>query len=41
MASEDEAKASREKRVMPTNPRTGKKAIWPRKRAPKRNVSDN
>jgi hypothetical protein len=41
MASEDEAKASREKRVMPTNPRTGKKAIWPRKRAPKRNVTDN
>ena len=41
MASEDESKASREKRIMPVSPRTGKQAIWPRKRAPKRNVTDN
>ena len=41
MASEDEDKASREKRVMPINPRTGKQAPWPRKRAPKRKSLDN
>ena len=41
MASEDESKASREKRIMPVSPRTGKHAIWPRKRAPKRKVTDN
>ena len=41
MASEDESKASREKRIMPISPRTGKQAIWPRKRAPKRKATDN
>ena len=41
MASEDESKASREKRIMPKNPRTGKQASWPKKRAPRRAPSDN
>ena len=41
MASEDNEKASREKRVMPINPRTGKEASWPRKRNPRRKPIDN
>ena len=41
MASEDKEKASREKRVMPINPRTGKEASWPRKRNPRRKPIDN
>jgi len=41
MASEDESKASREKRVMPVSPRTGKQAVWPKKRAPRRSVPNN
>ena len=41
MASEDESKASREKRVMPVSPRTGKQAVWPKKRAPRRNAPNN
>ena len=41
MASEDESKASREKRIMPKNPRTGKQASWPKKRAPRRAPLDN
>ena len=41
MASEDESKASREKRVMPVSPRTGKQATWPKKRAPKRSAPNN
>ena len=41
MASEDDSKASREKRIMPINPRTGKEASWPRKRSPRRKSSNN
>ena len=41
MASEDENKASREKRVMPISPRTGKQAVWPKKRAPRRSAPNN
>ena len=36
MASEDDEKASREKAVLPINPRTGKQMTWPAKRYPKR-----
>ncbi len=36
MASEDNEKASREKAVLPINPRTGKQMTWPAKRYPKR-----
>ena len=36
MASEDKNKASREKRVMPINPRTGKEVPWPSTRNPRR-----
>ena len=36
MASEDKNKASREKRVMPINPRTGKEVSWPSTRNPRR-----
>jgi hypothetical protein len=36
MASEDKNKASREKRVMPVNPRTGKEVPWPNTRSPRR-----
>lgn len=36
MASEDPEKASREKRVMPFNKRTGKQAEWPEPRSPQR-----
>ncbi|MGB4400052.1 MAG: M20/M25/M40 family metallo-hydrolase [Daejeonella sp.] len=36
MASEDPAKASREKSVLPVNPRTGRPSEWPVERAPTR-----
>ena len=36
MASVDNEKASREKAVLPINPRTGKQMTWPAKRHPKR-----
>lgn len=35
-ASEDPEKTSREKSVLPLNPRTGKKRTWPNPRSPKR-----
>ena len=41
MASEDDSKASREKRIMPINPRTGREASWPRKRSPRRKSPNN
>ena len=41
MASEDDTKASREKRIMPINPRTGKESSWPRKRSPRRKSPNN
>ena len=36
MASEDPAKASREKSILPVNPRTGRPSEWPLERAPTR-----
>ena len=36
MASEDPETTSKEKRVMPINPRTGKQRTWPTKRSPTR-----
>ncbi|MEQ9403930.1 MAG: M20/M25/M40 family metallo-hydrolase [Cyclobacteriaceae bacterium] len=36
MASEDPDKTSREKRVLPTNPRTGEQRTWPEPRSPNR-----
>ena len=41
MASEDPEKASREKRVMPINPRTGKEISWPSTRKPRRAPPNN
>ena len=36
MASEDPERASRERRVMPINPRTGEQVEWPQQRSPNR-----
>lgn len=36
MASEDPARTSREKSVLPANPRTGRPGVWPSMRAPTR-----
>ena len=36
MASEDPETTSKEKRVMPIDPRTGKQRNWPTKRSPTR-----
>ena len=36
MASEDDEKASREKAILPINPRTGRQMWWPAKRSPNR-----
>ena len=41
MASEDNSRASREKRVMPINPRTGKQSSWPEQRSPRRKSNQN
>jgi hypothetical protein len=36
MASEDPEMASREKRVLPLNPKTGEQTNWPSQRSPNR-----
>ena len=36
MASEDPDRASKEKIVLPINPRTGKPRTWPKPRSPQR-----
>ena len=41
MASEDNSRASREKRVMPINPRTGNQSSWPEQRSPRRKSNQN
>lgn len=41
MASEDPEETSREKRVMPVNPRTGKQSSWPNPRSPNRKGGQN
>ena len=41
MASEDAEKTSREKIVLPINPRTGKQRAWPTPRSPNRDGGKN
>ncbi|MDL5512828.1 M20/M25/M40 family metallo-hydrolase [Arenibacter sp. M-2] len=36
MASEDPEMSSREKRILPVNPRTGEQSLWPTQRSPER-----
>jgi len=41
MASEDPNRTSREKAVLPTNPRTGEQQQWPEPRTPEREGGKN